>query len=158
MSKSRYLPVLETIVGLVVPLLLAGPWTLLGLARGIELLSGASKMPYPAIAHKYALEFLLFPAGGLLGLISVFVLMLFGNVLRRHRFAASLTTAGIVAGTCSAGKFLLDVGLMEIRHPDYGRVADWRPILVFALVLIPPIIVAWRRVILLWSSLVADSE
>jgi hypothetical protein len=47
---------------------------------------------------------------------------------------------------------------MEIRHPDYGRVADWKPILVFALVLVPPIIVAWRRVILLWSSPLADSE
>jgi hypothetical protein len=157
MSKSRYLPVLETIVGLVVPLFLAGPWVLLGLARGIELLNGASRMPYPAIAHKYALEFLLFPAGGLFGLISIFVLILFENVLRRHRFAASLTTAGIVAGTCSAGKFLIDIGLMEIRHPDHGGV-DWEPILVFALVLIPPIIVAWRRVILLWSSPVADSE
>lgn len=150
MNRFKYLEVLEIVLCLVL-LLLAGPWVLMGLGEGIHLLHVASEMPVPEIALQAALVFLLYPVGGVLGLISIWLLLLCGGMLRRHRFVALLITAGIIAGTCAAGEFLMEIGIMEIKHPDHG-VVDWRPIAVFSLVLVPPMIVAWRRVVLVWSS------
>jgi hypothetical protein len=159
MNRSKYIPILETIGGLVVPLVLAGPWVLMGLGEGIHLFHEAAKMPFPEMGRHDALVFLLYPVGGVLGLVSILLLMLCKCILRRHRFAFSLVTAGIVAGTCAAVKFLLNIGIMEIKHPDYGhRVIDWRPIIVFSLVLVPPMIVAWRRVVELWSPIRSEER
>jgi hypothetical protein len=48
---------------------------------------------------------------------------------------------------------------MEIKHPDYGHKGiDWRPIVVFSLVLVPPMIVAWRRVVELWSPMRSEER
>src|SRR3979490_2708191 len=119
MNRSKYLQVLEIILCLML-LLLAGPWVLMGLAEGIQLFHGASAMPVPEMARHDALVFLLYPVGGVLGLISIWLLMFCGGTLRRHRFVALLITAGIIAGTCAAGKFLMEIGIMEIKHPDHG--------------------------------------
>jgi uncharacterized paraquat-inducible protein A len=159
MNRSKYIPIFETIGGVVVPLVLAGPWVLMGLGEGIHLFHEAAKMPFPEMARHDALVFLLYPVGGVLGLVSILLLMLCKGILRRYRFAFSLVTAGIVAGTCAAVKFLLDIGIMEIKHPDYGhRVIDWRPIVVFSLVLVPPLSVAWRRVAELWSPIRSEKR
>jgi hypothetical protein len=150
MNGSKYLQVLEIILCLVL-LVLAGPWVLMGLGEGIHLFHEASAMPVPEIARQAALVFLLYPVGGVVGLISIWLLILCEGTLRRHRFAALLITSGLIAGTCAAATFLVEIGTMEIKHPDHGGV-DWRPITVFSLVLVPPMIVAWRRVVLVWSS------
>ena len=156
MNRSKYLQVLEIILCLV-PVLLAGPWVLMGLGEGIHLFHEASEMPVPEIARQAALVFLLLPVGGVLGLISIWLLMLCEGTLRRHRFAALLVTAGLIAGTCAAGTFLVEIGIMEIKHPDHG-VVDWEPIAVFSLVLVPPMILAWRRVVLVLVQSLACSK
>ena len=51
MNRSKYIPILETIGGLVVPLVLAGPWVLVGLGEGIHLFHEAAKMRFPEMAR-----------------------------------------------------------------------------------------------------------
>jgi hypothetical protein len=81
MGRSTYLPAFEAIVGLVVPFLLAGPWVLMGLAKGIGSYLEGSKMPYPEMARQNALVFLLPAIGAVLGLINTLLLIAWRRVV-----------------------------------------------------------------------------
>jgi hypothetical protein len=80
MTRSKYIPILESSGGLVVPLVLAGPWVLDRCGEGIKLFHEAAKMPFPKMARHDALVFLLYPVGGVLGLLSTLLLVLCGHV------------------------------------------------------------------------------
>lgn len=123
----------------------------MGLAEGAEWYEGASGMPFPAMTRKAAIEFLLYPIGGILGLLSVCMLILFAGKARRHLVLAVLISIGVLAGSCSAVAFLVGNGIMEIRHADPQGIS-LLPTVTFALVLVPPMFVAWRRLVLLWSG------
>jgi hypothetical protein len=61
--------------------------------------------------------FLRLPAiAGVLGLVSMLLLMPGESILRRHQYTALLTTSGSIAGTCAAGWFLFGVGTMEVKQ------------------------------------------
>jgi hypothetical protein len=66
MNRSKYIPILETIAGLVVPLVLAGPWVLMGLGEGIHLFHEAAKMPFPEMARHEASYFYFILSGACL--------------------------------------------------------------------------------------------
>ena len=96
----------------------------MGLGEGIHLFHEAAKMPFPEMARHDALVFLLYPVGGVLGLVSILLLMLCKGILRRHRFAFSLVTAGIVAGICAADKFLYRSAQSKPRMKN--KCPSWR--------------------------------
>jgi hypothetical protein len=149
--------VIEVILGVVAPALIAGPWILMGLGEGLKIYGQASEMPVPAIARHFAMVFLLYPLGGLLGLISMIVLFAAWDKLRRKMVAALIVTTGVLAGIAASGKLLIGIASMEVEHPDRGGI-DWKSIGIFSLIFLPPIIVACRRLALLWSNRTASMD
>jgi hypothetical protein len=150
-GTRRYLVVIEIILGVVAPTLIAGPWILMGLGEGFNIYSRASEMPVPSIERHFALVFLLYPIGGLAGLVSIIILFAAWDALRRNNVAAAVVTAGVLSGIAAAGKLLIGIASMEVQHPDRGGI-DWKSIAIFSLIFLPPIIVACRRLVLLWSN------
>ena len=104
---------IEIIVGVVAPTLIAGPWILMGLGEGLKIYGHASEMPVPAIERHFALVFLLYPIGGLVGLISMIVLFAAWDKLRRNIVAALMVTTGVLAGIAASGK-------AADRHSNHG--------------------------------------
>jgi hypothetical protein len=149
MLQPRFFRVIEIVIGFVIPCLLGGPAVLLGLADGIGGYRDAWKMPYPDVTRQMA-RLSLYPAiGGIIGLASLFILLFFGKALRRNWLAAALVTTGVAAGACVALWVLEGIVSMEIRYPTHG-VIDRKAVLVFSLILLPPIIVSVRRLRFLW--------
>ena len=126
---TRFLIFLEILFGLLLPLLVVGPFLALGLIFGIVT---AATAPIT----------LLLSACGVYGLVGIAILLSSSDNISRQR--AEVASAGVIAGTLAA-LFLFGGMAKEGRH------LDKQAVFLFA-VLMAPAIVGLRRVILLWKN------
>ncbi len=126
---ARVLRVVEIGIGFFLPLLIGGPFVVLGLLVGMLTIGRE-----PTLFVESACGMC-----GLLGLGTLF----FGqrNISRRR---AELSTAGVLAGILAVVWFL-GGATQQLRHLDKGAIF-------WSAVLMPPAILGLRRVILLWKD------
>lgn len=136
LPKGRVFRIIEIVIGLLLPLAVAGPFIASGLLGGIFIL----------LFHGEPTMFLLSLCGvfGLLGLGS----LLF-NQNNMYRRQAELSTAGVFAGILPV-IWLLERSLANLRYLDRGA-------LLWIAVLLPPVILGLRRIVLLWKRQPPDS-
>jgi hypothetical protein len=130
---ARLVQIVEIAVGFVVPLIIGGPFILLGLLLGLwVLIRGAEPIPFvPSL-------------GGLFGLIAL------GNLYFRKQDMTQrqieLATGGVLSGIASVVWVLTS----SARSANRADLKGW---LFWAVVLLPPAILGMRRIVLLWRPL-----